>query len=54
MQKFSNELIENVVMEELSIPSSRKLIAQMPYGKPTAEPDEKDYELLSDRVLIFK
>ncbi|RMC94870.1 nitroreductase family protein [Clostridium autoethanogenum] len=49
-----NELIEDDVKKEWSIPSNWKLIAQMPFGKPTAQPDEKQFQPLEDRVKVFK
>ena len=49
-----NELIESQVKEEWQIPGNWKLIAQMPFGKPTAQPDEKQYQPLEDRIKIFK
>ncbi|MCT8977246.1 nitroreductase family protein [Clostridium sp. CX1] len=49
-----NELIETDVKKEWSIPSNWKLIAQMPFGKPTARPDEKQFQPLENRVKIFK
>jgi len=49
-----NELIEAKVKEEWSIPSNWKLIAQMPFGKPTTPPDEKQYQPLEERIKIFK
>ena len=49
-----NELIESQVKEEWSLPSNWKLIAQMPFGKPIAQPDEKQYQPLEDRIKIFK
>ena len=49
-----NELIEVEVKKEWSIPSNWKLIAQMPFGKPTAEPDEKQYQPLEERIRVFK
>ena len=49
-----NELIEADVKKEWSIPDNWKLIAQMPFGKPTAEPDEKQFQPLEDRIKIFK
>jgi len=49
-----NELIEAQVKEEWSLPSNWKLIAQMPFGNPTAQPDEKQYQPLEDRIKIFK
>lgn len=49
-----NELIEADVKKEWSIPYNWKLIAQMPFGKPTAKPDEKQFQPLEDRIKIFK
>ena len=49
-----NELIEADVKKEWSIPDNWKLIAQMPFGKPTAQPDEKQFQPLENRVKIFK
>jgi len=49
-----NELIEVDVKKEWSIPTSWKLIAQMPFGKPTFQPDEKEFEPLEARIKVFK
>lgn len=49
-----NELIEADVKKEWSIPSNWKLIGQMPFGKPTAEPGEKQFQPLADRIKVFK
>jgi len=49
-----NELIEVDVKKEWNIPSNWKLIAQMPFGKPTAQPDEKQFQPLEDRIKVFK
>ncbi|WP_291578208.1 nitroreductase family protein [Clostridium sp. UBA6640] len=48
------ELIENDVKKEWNIPESWKQIAQMPFGKPTAEPSEKEFQPLEERIKIFK
>ena len=48
------ELIEADVKKEWNIPNEWKFIAQMPFGKPTAQPDEKQYQPLEDRIKIFK
>ena len=53
LQHYS-ELIEAEVKEEWDIPSNWKLIAQMPFGKPTAQPNEKQYQPLEDRIKVFK
>lgn len=49
-----NELIEADVKKEWSIPNSWKLIAQMPFGKPIAQPDKKQFQPLENRVKVFK
>jgi predicted oxidoreductase (fatty acid repression mutant protein) len=49
-----NELIENEIKKEWSVPSNWKLIGQMPFGKPTAEPGEKQFQPLDERIKIFK
>jgi Predicted oxidoreductase related to nitroreductase len=49
-----NEVIEVDVKKEWNIPSNWKLIAQMPFGKPTKEPDEKQFNPLEDRIKVFK
>lgn len=43
-----NELIASDVKKEWNLPESWKLIAQMPFGKPTAEPGEKEISLLKN------
>jgi uncharacterized protein len=48
------ELIEADVKKEWSIPDNWKLIAQMPFGKPTAEPEEKQYKPVEERIKVFK
>ncbi|AEV67617.1 nitroreductase family protein [Acetivibrio clariflavus] len=48
-----NELIENEVKKEWGIPENWKLIAQMPFGKPTANPGEKEIQPLENRIKIF-
>jgi len=48
------ELIEEEVKKEWSVPASWKLIAQMPFGKPTFEPDAKLFQPLKERVFIYK
>jgi predicted oxidoreductase (fatty acid repression mutant protein) len=49
-----NELIEADVKKEWSIPNNWKLIAQMPFGKTTVEPDEKQFQPLEQRIRVFK
>lgn len=49
-----NELIEADIKTTWSIPNNWKLIAQMPFGKPTAQPDEKGFQPLENRIKVFK
>ncbi|BFH62268.1 MULTISPECIES: nitroreductase family protein [Paenibacillus] len=49
-----NPLIDEKVQQEWNIPSSWKLIAQMPFGKPTASPGEKEFMPIEERVKVFK
>jgi uncharacterized protein len=53
LQHYS-ELIEADVKKEWNIPNNWKLIAQMPFGKPTAQPDEKQFQPLEERIKVFK
>lgn len=48
------ELIENDIKNEWNIPESWKLIGQMPFGKPTSAPGEKEFSPLEGRLKIFK
>ncbi|WIV12381.1 nitroreductase family protein [Proteiniborus sp. MB09-C3] len=48
-----NELIETDVKKEWSIADNWKLIAQMPFGKPTSQPGEKQFNTLEERIKIF-
>jgi predicted oxidoreductase (fatty acid repression mutant protein) len=49
-----NPLIDDEVKETWDIPSSWKLLAEMPFGKPLAPAGEKEFQPLEDRVKIFK
>jgi len=48
-----NPLIDDEVKKQWNIPSSWKLLGQMPFGKPTAAPDEKQFQPLEARVKMF-
>jgi uncharacterized protein len=48
-----NPLIDEEVQATWNLPKEWKLIAQMPFGKPTAEPGAKDFQPLEDRVKYF-
>lgn len=49
-----NPLIDDKVRTEWNLPESWKLVAQMPFGKPTSQPGEKEFQPLEDRVKLFK
>ena len=52
LQHYSN-LVEDDVKKEWSLPRKWHLLAQMPFGTPTVEPDEKEFEPLDKRIKIF-
>ena len=49
-----NPLIDDAVKEQWSIPVNWKLIAEMPFGKPTAPAGEKEFQPIEMRVKVFK
>ncbi|MGW8426530.1 nitroreductase family protein [Peribacillus simplex] len=49
-----NPLIDNEVKKEWDVPSNWKLIAQMPFGNPTAQPGDKEFKPLEDRIKYYK
>ncbi|ALB47236.1 MULTISPECIES: nitroreductase family protein [Clostridium] len=49
-----NELIENDIKKEWGISDDWKLIGQMPFGKPTADPGPKEFKPLEERIKVFK
>ena len=49
-----NPLIDDEVRKNWNIDPNWKLISQMPFGVPTAQPGEKQFEPLEKRVKIFK
>jgi uncharacterized protein len=49
-----NPLIDEEVKKEWNVPSNWKLVAQMPFGNPTAQPGEKVFKPLEDRVKFYK
>jgi predicted oxidoreductase (fatty acid repression mutant protein) len=48
-----NPLIDEKVKAEWRIPETWQLIAQMPFGKPTAPPRDKDFKPLEERIKVF-
>jgi len=53
LQHYS-PLIDEQVAKAFDVPSSWKLIAQMPFGVPTAEPASKDFMPINQRLKVFK
>jgi len=53
MQHYT-ELIENDVKKEWNLPEKWKLIGQMPFGKPTAQPDKKEFLFKDEHLKVFK
>lgn len=49
-----NPLIDAEVKARWQVPPSWKLVAQMPFGKPTAVPQEKEYSPLTERMKVYK
>jgi len=47
-------LIDDEVKTTWNVPASWKLIAQMPFGSKTAEPDEKRKLPVKDRLKVYK
>ncbi|MDR1846984.1 MAG: nitroreductase family protein [Bacteroidales bacterium] len=48
-----NPLIDTKVKSKWELPDSWRLIAQMPFGTPTAEPSAKTFEPLDKRMRVF-
>lgn len=48
-----NPLIDEAVRREWSLPESWLLIAQMPFGMPTAEPEAKLFQPIEERMRVF-
>ncbi|MBS4218694.1 nitroreductase family protein [Bacillus sp. FJAT-49711] len=49
-----NPIIDEAVKQIWDIPESWKLMSQMPFGKPTADPREKQYNSVEERMKVFK
>lgn len=52
LQHYS-ELIDMTIKKEFNIPLSWKMIAQMPFGKPTIATYEKEFEPIDKRVMLY-
>ncbi len=53
LQHYSN-LIEAEVTKAFELPSSWRMIAQMPFGGITAPPGAKDYLPMAERLRVFR
>ncbi|MGL4852115.1 MAG: nitroreductase family protein [Phocaeicola sp.] len=49
-----NPLVDADICQEWGIHPSWKLVAQMPFGKPISNPQEKTYKPLEERILVFE
>jgi uncharacterized protein len=49
-----NPLIDEEVKKQWDIPANWKLIAEMPFGNPTAAAGEKEFQPIEMRVKVFK
>jgi Predicted oxidoreductase related to nitroreductase len=49
-----NPLIDGDVAKEWDLPSTWKLVAEMPFGIPTQGPGEKEFKPLDERIKVFK
>lgn len=49
-----NPLIDREVRRVWELPEDWELIAQMPFGMPTAEPGAKEFQDLTERIKIFR
>jgi len=49
-----NPIIDQEVQKQWNVPANWKLLAQMPFGKPTAAPDEKQFQPLEQRARIIR
>lgn len=47
-------LVDEAVSKKWNVPAQWKLIAQMPFGKPTAEPGPKEFQPLKERIKVYK
>lgn len=49
-----NPIIDSEVRNAFTIPSDWRLIAQMPFGVPTENPNVKDFEPIERRVIVIE
>ncbi|MBS4204579.1 nitroreductase family protein [Lederbergia citrea] len=49
-----NPIIDEAVEKIWDVPANWNLIAQMPFGKPTATPGEKQFNSIDERMKVYK
>ncbi|MDR2901759.1 MAG: nitroreductase family protein [Lactobacillales bacterium] len=49
-----NPLVDEMVAKTWDIPASWKLIAEMPFGKPTEMPGAKEFMPIAEKVKVYK
>lgn len=47
-------LVDEAVSKKWNVPAQWKLIAQMPFGRPAAEPGDKEFQPLDERVKVYR
>jgi len=52
LQHYS-PLVDDAVRAAWNVPKEWQMIAQMPFGKPTMPPGDKDFDSLDKRVWVF-
>ena len=53
LQHYS-PVIDEAVQKEWNIPATWKMVAQMPFGTPTAPAGDKEFQPLEQRVKVYK
>jgi predicted oxidoreductase (fatty acid repression mutant protein) len=53
LQHYS-PLVDDAVRAAWNVPKEWQMIAQMPFGKPTMPPGDKEFDSLDERVWVFE
>ncbi|MFA6076106.1 MAG: nitroreductase family protein [Negativicutes bacterium] len=53
LQHYS-PVVDEGVYGRWSVPRNWKLTAQMPFGKPTAQPGEKEFSSITERLKVYR
>ncbi len=53
LQHYS-PLVDDAVRLKWNVPAEWQMVAQMPFGKPTQAPGDKEFKSLDERVRIFE